>query len=73
MCPRLEKDKSNFGYVDVFPPAELMHLISTLSLQVGHTSSKVWRSLSIPQILQVKIPNLRICMHTEQDAAIFHY
>jgi hypothetical protein len=41
--------KYSFGSIDVFPPTEPMHLISTLSLQAGHTSSKVRRGLSILQ------------------------
>jgi hypothetical protein len=61
MCPRLEKDKWNFGSIGVFPLTEPMHLISILSLQAGHTSSKVWRSLSIPQIYKWKF---QTCEHT---------
>ena len=50
MCLRLEKNKESFGFVGVFPPTEPMHLISTLSLWAGHTSSKVWESQLILQI-----------------------
>jgi len=38
-----------------------MHLISALSLWAGHTLSKIWRRLSIPQILQVKVLDLQTC------------
>ena len=51
MCLRMEKNKkrNRFGSVGVFPPAEPMHLISTLVLQTGQHIKK--SSL----ILQVKV------------------
>jgi hypothetical protein len=46
-----------------------MNLISTLSLQAGHTLSKVWEILSILQILQVKVLNLQTCTLSKMPPA----
>ncbi|KAG2561523.1 hypothetical protein PVAP13_8KG230803 [Panicum virgatum] len=72
MCLRLERNEQSFGSVSVFPPTEPMHLISTLSLYAGCTSSKTWRSLSLPQNSTSECPK-PTNMHTKQDAASFHY
>jgi hypothetical protein len=45
-----------------------MHLISTLVVQAGHTTSKVLRDL-IPQNYASESS---MNMHTKQDAASFH-
>jgi hypothetical protein len=50
MCLRLEKNKESFCSDGVFPSTEPMHLISTLFLWAGHTSSEVWESQLTPQI-----------------------
>jgi hypothetical protein len=52
MCLRLKNNKLGYGFVGVSPPTGPMHLISTLSLQAGHTSRKIEGLM--PQILQVK-------------------
>jgi hypothetical protein len=43
MCLRLEKNKKGFGYVSVFLPIELMHLISTLSHEQDTIQAKYGR------------------------------
>jgi hypothetical protein len=38
--PKVREDEYSFGSVGVFPPTESMHLISALSLWIGHTLRK---------------------------------
>ena len=63
LCLRLEKNKYTFGFVGVFHPTGPMHLISALSLWVGYTSSKTWRSFPTPRLYQVKDLDLRAQTH----------
>jgi hypothetical protein len=59
--PKVREDEYSFGSIGVVPPIEPMHLISALSLWAGHTLSKIWKSLSTPQFLQVKVLDLHTC------------
>jgi len=61
---KVREEQIHFWFCWCFPPTGPIHMISTLSLWVGYTSSKTWRSFPTPRLYQVKDLDLRAQTHS---------